>query len=256
MRLRVLAFAIVAAAGCAGSSSAPRPGTPPQAVGGLYLCLPVAPVAIYHGRFYPTNFPSPPPKTSRPQRCFASAERASAAGYHQAATPRGDLLIRGVYLVRPARSLTALCAAAAHASGLAVPCPTLIPGTPDDAFCAVGAVCSQAGAVVLEGTFTAPPTYQGAEPGQGHLWVIAYDRRSGVFPRDTLAGGTRVGTARIRHHTATFLAFPRGSSLNSGHIVLLWRQQGVTYAVSLHGHTALNQRLDLLIAQHLRFVSR
>jgi hypothetical protein len=34
----------------------------------------------------------------------------------------------------------------------------------------------------------------------------------------------------------------------------VWHTAGVTYAVSLHGHTALNERLDYVIAQHLRFV--
>ena len=92
-------------------------------------------------------------------------------------------------------------------------------------------------------------------PGAGHLWIIAYNRRSGVFPRDTLTGGTRTGTTRVGTHPATFVEFPDGSDVNSGHVVLVWHAGGVTYAVSLHGHTALNERLDLVIARHLLFMS-
>jgi hypothetical protein len=255
MRPWVVLMLTLTAAACGGSSAAPASvsGVRPASVGGLYLCPSLDPIPAYGGQFYPSTFPTPPPKTTRPRRCFASATQASRAGYRQAPTPTGDLLIDGVYLVRPSHSLNALCVSAARVTGLAVPCPTLIPGTPDDTFCAVGAFCHIPGAFVLEGTFTAPPTYHGVQPGGGHLWIIAYDKRSGIWPKDTLQGGTVIGATHVDPYRASFVSFPEGSNLNSGHVALIWHQDGVTYAVSLHGHTRLNQRLDLLIAQHLRF---
>jgi hypothetical protein len=256
MRPWVVLMLTLTAAACGGSSAAPASvsGVRPASVGGLYLCPSLDPIPAYRGRFYPRTFPTPPPKTTRPRRCFASAMQASRAGYRLAPTPSGDLLIDGVYLVRPAHSVTALCLGAVGKTDLAVPCPTLIPGVADDAFCSQEAGCTRPGAFVLEGTFAAPPSYLGVQPGEGHLWIIAYDQRSGVWPKDTLQGGTVVATTLVGPHRASFVSFPEGSNLNSGHVALIWRQLGVTYAVSLHGHTALNQRLDVLIARHLRFL--
>jgi hypothetical protein len=51
-----------------------------------------------------------------------------------------------------------------------------------------------------------------------------------VWPQDTLAGG------RV--------------------VVLVWHAGRATYAVSLHGHTRLNERLDRAIALHLRYLVR
>jgi hypothetical protein len=106
----------------------------------------------------------------------------------------------------------------------------------------------------LEGTFTAPPDYHGVQPGGGHLWIIAYNKRSGIWPKDTLQGGAKLSTTNVGRYPASYVAYPDGSDLNSGHVALIWHQDSVTYAVSLHGHTALNRRLDLLIARHLRLV--
>jgi hypothetical protein len=87
------------------------------------------------------------------------------------------------------------------------------------------------------------------------MWVIAFNGHSGVWPADTLAGGRLLRRVTVRGRPGRYLGFPDGSALNSGHVVLVWRDGGVTYAVSLHGNTPLNERLDMLIARHLRMVA-
>jgi hypothetical protein len=171
-----------------------------------------------------------------------------------AATPPGDHLLGGIYLVRPGPGLVSLCARQSRVSGFAVPCPTLIPGTSTDVYCPAGAICAERGAFVLEGTFRGPPDYHGVERGSGHLWIIAFGPQSGVWPGSTLLGGHQVGQTRVRGQPAMIVQFPPGSALNSGHEAIIWHRAAMTFAVTLHGHTRLNERLDLVIANHLRFI--
>ena len=246
-------------AGCSGASStrAPKsqPGVAAKNVGGVYLCLPTAPIAAYGALFYPVNYPAPPAPTKRPTRCFASQRQATAAGFHHARPPEGAADIAGVYLVTAEPSLARLCVRSAKTAGIAVPCPTLVPGKADAVFCAGVFPCARRGAFVIEGSFAGPQGYVGASPGNGHLFILGFDKRSGVWPADTLDNGTVVGTTTVRGHPARFVAFPPGSSLNSGHVALIWHVHRTTYAVTLHGHTQLNERLDRVIAQHIRFIS-
>lgn len=242
--------AVLLAAGC-GGASARVAGAAATAAGGVYLCPPADPYAVYAGRTYPPNYPAPPSKTRRPARCFASATAAARAGDPLAPPPSGAKDIGGVYLVPAAPSLARLCRRAARHADLTVLCPRLVPGAGDEVFCSAGASCIAPGVFVLEGSFAGPPGYVGAAPGQGHLWVIAYTRRSGSWPRDTLTGGTSTGRTTARGRPAVWISFPPGSDLNSGHIALRWRADGTTYAVSLHGHTSLNRRLVLAIARDL-----
>jgi hypothetical protein len=165
------------------------------------------------------------------------------------------MVVGGVYLVRPQASLVGLCERSATKAGVTVPCPTLIPGTADAAFCAGVFPCAVKGAFVLEGSFIALPTYRGAGPGDGHMFIIAYGPRSGVWPRDTLAHGTPVGTTTVRGHPARYVTFRAGSGLNGGHVALIWQEHGTTYAVTLHGNSPLNRQLDQTIADHLHMTA-
>jgi hypothetical protein len=47
---------------------------------------------------------------------------------------------------------------------------------------------------------------------------------------------------------------PPGSALMSHHTVVSWVVGGIRYAISLHGHSRLNQRLDTVIADHSALV--
>ena len=244
------------AASCSGSSSSHRQGgVPATETGGVYTCPPGAGFIAYGAVFYPPNYPSPPRSTKRPSRCFASRGQAAASGYRLAKPPPGATVVAGVYLVRPRASLASLCKRSAKKAGIPIPCPTLIPGKADAVFCAGVFPCAVKGAFVLEGSFSGPASYVGADPGDGHLFIIAYGPRSGIWPRDTLAGGKPVGTTTVRGHPGRFITSRAGSGLNAGHVALTWRKDGTTYAVTLHGDTGLNRRLDLLIADHLALVS-
>ena len=68
---------------------------------------------------------------------------------------------------------------------------------------------------------------------------------------DTLTDGRVVGRTRVRGRPGVYREYPFGTGLNSGHVVLVWHVGGTTYAISLHGHTAVNERLDEAIADHL-----
>jgi hypothetical protein len=46
----------------------------------------------------------------------------------------------------------------------------------------------------------------------------------------------------------------RSIELDLGHELLVWTQDGVTCEVSLHGHSEVNQALDMAIAQATRMV--
>ena len=39
--------------------------------------------------------------------------------------------------------------------------------------------------------------------------------------------------------------------MNSGHVMLIWVEEGVRYAMSLHSDTELNRKIALAIAQGL-----
>jgi hypothetical protein len=225
-------------------------------VSGLSLCPRTDPLAGYHHRYYPINYPNPPPKTVRVDRCFTSTKEAFLGGYRLAPTPSGSVLVGGVYLVPSSRFVTSMCRSSIRTAHLVVPCPTLIPGTPTSVACDTATPCAQPGWFVLEGSFAGPPGYIGVTRGAGHLWIIAFTHRAGVWPADTLVGGHLIRTTHVRGHAANFITFPYGSGLNSGHVVLIWHVGQTTYAVSLHGHTKVNERLDLAIANHLRLLTR
>jgi hypothetical protein len=264
----VSVLVVVAATGVAacvggGSVGTSSLGARPSKVGNSYLCPAWAPVVAFGKHFIPGNFPSAPPRTRRPTGCLASVQKAARAGLSVEPTPAGDLLIGGVYLTPPSDGVKRLCDSAAKSTGLITACPTLIPGSPDSMSCAGVFPCALRGAVVLEGNFDGPPNYVGDARGSGHLWIFTIAARLlrarpfGPFPADTLSlalGARVVRRLTFEGHPARFLEFPNaGEDLNAGHVVLIWRAHGAEYAVSLHGHTRLNEQLDLTIAAHLTY---
>ena len=66
--------------------------------------------------------------------------------------------------------------------------------------------------------------------------------RAGGFD-EIASGGQPAGTTTVRGSAARWLTFPAGSELNSGHVLLEWREADVTYGVSLHGDNGTNRRL-------------
>ena len=166
---KLVAVLALLATACAGSADHAALGVPATRVDGIYICPTGAAVAGYGHTFYPTNYPTPPPRSVRPGRCFTSTRQAAAAGYALAKPPPGGIEVSGVYLVPPSESLAGLCERSARKAGLAVPCPTLIPGTPNSMPCAGEFPCAAVGSFVLEGSFAGPLSNVGVNPGNGHL---------------------------------------------------------------------------------------
>ena len=59
----------------------------------------------------------------------------------------------------------------------------------------------------------------------------------------------------VRGVQARWVTCPEGSEFNSGHVVLVWIEGGVNYAVSLHGANPTNRRLARLLAEHVELVT-
>jgi hypothetical protein len=89
---------------------------------------------------------------------------------------------------------------------------------------------------------------------EGHLWIAAGKGRRELAGQECCGGRNRAGRPRVDHTTGHWISFPSGSFGNSGHIMLVWEANGVTYDVSLHGHSSLNERLDRIIANHVVYI--
>ncbi len=69
-------------------------------------------------------------------------------------------------------------------------------------------------------------------------------------------GAVDFGKTRVLGRPASLLAcVAGGSGLNSGHIVVRWRGGGVTYEVSLHNPSKVNQRLAVTVARSVGLAS-
>jgi hypothetical protein len=107
---------------------------------------------------------------------------------------------------------------------------------------------------VLEFTgFDVPPGYVGVDgKAIGHVIVAA--RRELDSPRRPCIGGVRLGDVLVSHWTTTEYRCPsdslrvqreamHGEGAQVGHLVLTWRQDGIDYTASAHGHTTTNLNL-------------
>ncbi|HVA85441.1 MAG TPA: hypothetical protein VNF73_03870 [Candidatus Saccharimonadales bacterium] len=104
---------------------------------------------------------------------------------------------------------------------------------------------------MIDGTFYAEH-YVGVAPNEGHMniWSVPYAQQAtyGVG-----CPGTRPAERTVlRGHPAAWLDCPPGSDNDGGHLILEWREGREAYGVSAHGHTAINRRLIMYIAAHLR----
>src|SRR5438093_1502705 len=104
-----------------GVSSRPTsslPGAPPRVVASdLFLCPGGYGWAGYRDVVYAPNEPSKPAADVRPERCFASLEDATRAGFHLPPPPPGGALIETIYLVPPDPSIVPVCQEAARHLG-------------------------------------------------------------------------------------------------------------------------------------------
>jgi hypothetical protein len=257
---------VVVLSSCHGSSpgparpspSAPRAGQEPRVIASdLFLCPGGFAFAAYGRLFYLPNDPDRPDASVRPTRCFASSAEARGAGFHLAPGPPGGQLIDDISLEPTTPSAEPTCRRAARTLGITILCPTLVPVS-------FGAItecerpdCVTLGAFVLQDSFAGPPGYVGI-PGQtgNHLFLLESRRgreRSVGFL--TCTQRKVVGTAAVRGRRAQWIDCPGGSSMNSGHVMLVWTEGDARYAISLHSDTWVNRAIALGVAQHLVAVS-
>jgi hypothetical protein len=248
--------AFFAVTGCSGGRGSEKLGRAPQKLEThLYVCPADFDTIGYRRRAYPSMYPARPGSGVRPDRCFRSIAQAEHAGYRLAPTPSGATRVGDVYLVPPVRRLAADCRHAAQVAGMAVPCPTLVPVPADSVGGCVGVKrCVRHGVFILEGSFNGPRGYVGVGGRGGHLLFLA--AAAGKASEIECCGGVRTKASfAVLGQRASWLEYPSGSELNSGHVALEWRKRGVVYLVSLHGHSELNRRLDKVLAKRVQLVT-
>jgi hypothetical protein len=201
--------------------------------------------------YYPPTHPERPLLRPRPDRCFATASQAEAAGYRPVSPPAGGTVLAGIYLVQSDEMLARECDAAARRARLVVACPGLVPGHAG----AVSLFAAGRDEVILQGGFSGPVGYEGIGTGPtGHLWVMSA-RPERAPDSQSCSEPTPAGRTMVRGAPARWLTCPEGSELNSGHVVLVWIEDEVSYAISLHGANPTNRRLARLLAEGVELVT-
>jgi hypothetical protein len=277
----------------AGPSPLPSPsasvtsGIPPAQAANGYECPATARIAAYatlaHHYFDPTH-PRHPSPSVEPDRCFRDQTEAEAAGYSKGLLPSGWYEVDGLYLTpNLGGHLQRSCLNAATRLGFAVPCPTLLPASgaasglprcgtasPANPGCIVhGAFFLQYSAFPGQGGFTVGGSglvvmaYRTKDAGAGSFleWLFlcggthASEERSLTF---TLTDGPAT-TAQGRFIECNDLASRSGgqtilASPSGGQTILYWRQNGITYGVSLHGNLTATKDVLLQIAQSVFLV--
>lgn len=229
-------------------------GTPARAVASdLFVCPGGYGWAAYGDIVYAPNDTTKPTAEVRPDRCFTSLEQAEGAAFHIHPPPPGGTLVDTIYLVPPDPPILPVCMKAADRLGFAILCPGLVPGTVNSmADC--NDDCVFLGTFVLAFSFSGPPEYVGI-PGQigNHLFVMESTvGRDNQVEFLTCPDGRIGADVTVRGTTGHWLTCPaNGSGMNSGHVMLVWVEEGLRYAVSLHSDTELNRKIALAIAQGL-----
>ncbi len=257
-----MAVAVLTTAGCTGSrpATADRGSVPAQAnqqlvsepvqIGDRWQCpLGVGVMVLAGQRTYePANFPGLERGSSvRPRTCYQSVQGAQAAGYTLAPTPPGDVLVAGVYLVPTSPALRAQCAAAAQRLHSPVPCPGALPTTALPAGCVDTCQPGSLPVFTLEFSSYLSPV-AGEEP---HAYIIgtpdpgAYFSSSCARDAPDPFAATRAGEL--------VLTCPKGSALNSGHVMVWLLRTHLAAAVSIHDPTNEHRNIAQAIADRLNW---
>jgi len=187
--------------------------------------------------------------------CHGSAETASPPT-SPTSGQNASLTIGGVQLVPVGSTIQRYCEIGAARNTFSIPCPTVAPAPQEWELCRGtdgllgGAGCFRRPGWDLEEIFHGPPGYQGVCCGiVGHLDVWASTVAS---PSAGCEGVAPVGTVSIDGVTGSWFLCPSGQEAeDSGHVLLKWTKDGITYGVGMHGHTSVNRRLVFEIAMHL-----
>ena len=254
-RLAVLGTAFLLAACHGGTRSdaplAAGPGRPPQEVAkDLFVCPGGYGWTGYTHVVYAPNDAAKPAADVRPDRCFASLDEAMRAGFRLTPPPPGGFLIDTIYLVPPDPAILPMCQEAARRLRIRILCPKLAPGDSNSLVDCDQPGCVYVGAMAIQFTFSGPPGYVGIPNENGnHLFVLearaGRERTAGFLG---CPGGLNVGSVAVRGRTGSWVRCPGGSTMNSGHVMLVWTEHGVRYAVSLHSDTFTNRVLAAAVA--------
>ena len=253
------------------SAAAPaRPGgaagVAPVQVDGKAECPPASAVlAATDHRSYPPGHPARPAAATA-AGCYRTTAEAAAAGYAPAPLPSGALEAGGAYLAPTGPGFRASCRRAAGRLGLAVPCPWLLPtspeGTTPSSLCQPASCARPRGIPPLrvlsfaQDAFAARPGSTGAPWSYGALSIVAVPLRDadGGQPFGC-PGGRRVATPALHGRPAVLLACPAGSQgWSSDSVELSWSQGGSFVVVGLRGDGEPSRRLVVALAGGFRLV--
>ncbi len=234
----------------------------PYRIGANVNCPPLWPVlAMSNHASYPAGHPARPPPRAIAVACYQTAAQAASAGYPPAPLPPGALEVGGVYLTPPSRGFQASCQQFADRLGLAIPCPGLLPtpapGTPPPRLCAELSLCRRGQLLTLrEDAFVVPPGYVGAPGGFGMLSIDATPIHGGAGRPDLQClNERRIATLTVHRTRAVLVACPEDPpSVLGGSVRLGWSEQGTLVVVTVLGSGEVNQRLAVVLADHLRLV--
>jgi hypothetical protein len=171
--------------------------------------------------------------------------------------------VGGVHLTATDQGFRASCGPVADRVGFAIPCPWLLPTWPPDdpppQLCEEMSACERGLSMVHVHRFAVPSGYVGAIDGAGVLVVVAR-------PAHGSAGGSALGCRHERQLAtptvqgtqavlAACLDDPRGAAFSlGGYVLVRWSHQGTLVTVSVCGHSEVNQRLVLELADHVHLV--
>jgi hypothetical protein len=172
--------------------------------------------------------------------------------------------VGGVDLTPTSRAFRASCQQVADRVGFAIPCPGLLPTWPPDRpppqLCEDMTACERGRRMVHIHHFAVPSGYVGATYGSGVLVVVAVTAQGlAGNPALRCRNERQIATPTVQGTPAVLAACvddPRGASFSLGGFVLLrWSQQGTLVTVSVHGHSEVNQRLVVALADRLHLVA-
>jgi hypothetical protein len=175
----------------------------------------------------------------------------------------------GVHLTPTNQAFRTSCQQVADQVGFAIPCPGLLPTSPPDSpppqLCADMSACAPGRWMVFAHPFAVPSGYVGALGGSdtverfGALVVVAVtaqglagDPALGCRNERQIATPTVQGTPAV---LAACVDDPRGAHFSlGGHVLLQWSQQDTLVTISVRGHSKVNQRLVVALADQLHLV--
>jgi hypothetical protein len=177
--------------------------------------------------------------------------------------------VGGVQLTPTSRAFRASCQQVADQVGFAIPCPGLLPTAPPDRpppqLCEDMSACERGRWMVFIHPFAVPSGYVGALGGSdtgerfGALVVVAVtaqglagDPALRCRNERQLATPTVQGTPAV---LAACLDDPRGAHFSlGGHVLLRWSQPNTLVTIGVRGHSKVNQRLVVALADQLYLV--